>query len=177
MFKKIVGHIKDDDARIHNEVLPEHNGISTAWALGASDNHPGFFTPFASNSVTNYIYEQYFSRARPAGIKQAAITVGLLPALQLQTALTSALWASCHLLDSMSSAVNGDFEQYLYKTKYAVGFTCSAVYFTGAFVINLLKEVTAFITRSIATLVEMGMNLFDEDRRTEDEDMSYIFRT
>ena len=103
---------------------------------------PSFFTPF---------HEQH------ASMKQAAITVGLLPALNLGAALFLAIIAPpvC-IFDSIKASINGDWTAAGDSACGAVASPILATYCLGSFVINLLKEITAFITRSIATLVAMN---------------------
>jgi len=91
----------------------------------------------------------------PFGMKQAAIAAGLLPALQLQTALASAFALPGNLLLGISASIKGDWDQAAKYGMDALHMARQAAYFSGAFVLNCLKEVTAFITRSIATLVDM----------------------
>ena len=121
-------------------------GKPTLWSFDGLSTEityqPGFFTPF---------HEQH------ASMKQAAITVGLLPALNLGAVLFLAIIAPplC-IFDSIEASINGDWTAAGDSACGAVASPILATYCLGSFVINLLKEITAFITRSIATLVAMN---------------------
>lgn len=116
---------------------------------------PGFFTPF---------HEQH------ASMKQAAITVGLLPALNLGAALLLAIIGPpVYIFDSIKESINGDWTAAGDSACGAVASPILATYCLGSFVINLLKEITAFITRSIATLVAMNSGSDQLDKLGSDE--------
>ncbi len=120
--------------------LSRSGGLSTDWALNQSSSNPGFFTPFN----------------KKMGIKQAVIATGLLPALKLQAALSTMLLIPTHLFASIVDLINGRWENACDNALSGlVKLPTAAIYFSGAFILNLLKEITALITRSIATLVDM----------------------
>ncbi len=154
-IKKTIAQIDENDCS-HLQTLSNNDGIATNWALYHSKTNPGFFTSFNQKvSVTDDLGEEVEVQETPFGMQQAAIAIGLLPALQLQTALVAAISVPGMLLFAVSATFAGDWKAASGVGMGALAFTTQAVYFSGAFVLNLLKEVTAFITRSIATLVDM----------------------
>jgi len=140
----------------HIETLTDNDGIATNWSLYHSKKNPGFFTSFNQKMPVDNGFDED-TQATPFGMQQAAIATGLLPALQLQTALASALAVPGFLLMALSGTIQGDWNGAGRLSMTALSLAIEAVYFSGAFVLNLLKEVTAFITRSIATLVDLCM--------------------
>jgi len=132
---EIIKHEEEEQLRF----LSRKDGISTDWSLNGSYRNPGFFTPFN----------------KKMGIKQAAIATGLLPLLKLQNALTATLLIPATLFGSIGIGLHGNWKEAGETALMTLALPISAVYFSGAFILNLLKEVTALITRSFATLVDM----------------------
>lgn len=140
----------------HLKSLSKCDGIATDWAVFHSKTNPGFFTSFNQTIPFDYDNRTY-QIPMNMGMKQAAIAASLLPTLQLQTALVSAVQLPAALLLTISNMLEGNWESAAYFGKAALATAAQTVYFSCAFVLNLVKEITAFITRSVATLIEMCM--------------------
>lgn len=124
----------------------------TQWSLNGtkqydySDNKtsiaPGFITPFT---------------AEHGSIEQAATTMGLLPTLYLGTAAIHAILGPLlGIFGGIYNSIKGDWNSAAAMGMLVISSPVDAIYCLGSFALTLLKEITAFITRSIATLVEMG---------------------
>ena len=142
-INKIIKEIKKDEKK-QSEFLYDKNGISTNWAFSRSNRNPGFFTPFNQKM----------------GIQQSLIATTLMPVLKLQSALAATFLIPAALFGSIGLGVHAQFGVAFDSFKLLLTFPFVSLYFSGAFVLNLLKEITAIITRSIATLVQfcMGSN-------------------
>jgi hypothetical protein len=153
--------------------LTRLGGVSTAWSLQETNEnyenrsvHPGFFTPFNPRVVEKreeYVKGGLKSQYRPGaedhisytpGYKEAGLALGL-SSLNLQTAAICACHAGTSFFNAMIHIVRGDLEGAQRGAGETVQGVCGAFYFLGSFVLNFVKELTALVTRSIATLVAM----------------------
>lgn len=135
-INKIICQVSRDEQE-HLDVLSSLGGLSTSWSNWVSHNNPGFFSPYT----------------KKMGIKPALIVTGLLPLLKLQYSIFSTLMIPASIVGGIACLLLGHLGE---ASNCAQGLLLApifAVYFSGAFVLNLLKEVTALITRSIATLI------------------------
>ena len=110
----------------------------------------GFFTPF--NELVNV--PDGSNRMKPAGIKEAAIATAVLPTIQLVQAIAFTALIPYKLVESIIAAVRGDLENAEAYFGQFLLVIPSSIYCYGGFVFNLLKELTALVTRSVATLVD-----------------------
>ena len=134
----------------HIITLNTKGGIATGWSFKHSDTNPGFFTPFGQELGSSY-------GKKTAGLKEAALTAGLLPALKLQQALANAFMSCAAPFVVIALCIQGEWNNAAHMGLGALVGPLLAIYFTGAFLLNLVKEVTALITRSLATLVSVCM--------------------
>lgn len=137
----------------HLRFLSKLGGTSTRWAPYQdgtnsgffNDTKPGFFTPFNQKLVWN----------KTSGMKQAVIAASFVPTIKLVTVVAMVLVQPIVLLAGIKDLIMGQWGDAFDKSLIALSFAGIGIYFSGAFVLNFLKEVTALLTRSIATLVHM----------------------
>ena len=143
-IKDLNKDIKENDQE-QATLLSNAGGITTSWNAYHNKTNPGFFTPF----------NQQLSNQKIAGIKQAAIAASYLPIMQLTVATIHALIAAFELSCSLKHVVYGEWDEAATKIIDTAVEITAAIYYSAAFALTLLTEVTALLTRSIATLVDM----------------------
>lgn len=155
-INNIISEIQKDEL-IHSAFLSNHGGRSTGWSFSQNSGKPGFFTPFN----------------KKMDMKQALIATGLLPVLKGGNALLITFLAPVTLFSALLETIVRCQLTPLLEGAGLILFVypVTTIYFSGAFILNLLKEISALITRSIATLVHACLGASNSSTNTNHTDI------
>ncbi len=144
----------DNLARYHRNTLEAWGGLETDLSLYGTMTHPGFFTPFGADRLRLL---RRTERVEKMGLKEAVIALFGMPTLRLAAAVRNILLIPLHILHAVEEIIDEDKS---FRDKDISNNLITAVYQIGpsiglsfSFVFQIMKEMTALITRTIATIV------------------------